>query len=100
MKGERLEKLPIVGPEDAERRFAQARCLVEHRIENRHEVARRRIDDLQHLRGRGLPLVCLLQLQGENAYLLLKVGNGWGCDRSFASFGPTHTPTLDRLFAS
>jgi hypothetical protein len=42
----------------------------------------------------------LFQLAGENAYLLLKVGNGWGCDRSFASFGPTHTRALDRLFAS
>jgi hypothetical protein len=43
-------------------RITQAHRLVEHRVEHRREVARRRIDDLQHLSGRGLLLQRLTDL--------------------------------------
>ena len=36
------------------RRAAKVMRLLENRLEYRREVARRRIDDLQHLGGRGL----------------------------------------------
>jgi hypothetical protein len=39
----------------------QIRCFVEHRSENRGEIARRRIDDLQDLGGRGLSGQCLVE---------------------------------------
>src|SRR5262249_25790458 len=46
-----------------------------------------------------LPLVCVFQFASKVAYLPLKVSNGWGCGRYFASLGPTRAPTLDWLLA-
>ena len=43
----------------------QGVCLLEHRVENRGEVAGRGIDDLQHLGGGGLLLQCLARLGNE-----------------------------------
>jgi hypothetical protein len=50
----RLEALPIVGAQDAERGLAQPHRLFQHRVEHRRKIARRGIDDLQHLGHRGL----------------------------------------------
>jgi hypothetical protein len=36
--------------------------LLQDRVEHRREIARGRIDDLQHLGGRGLPLQRLVAL--------------------------------------
>src|SRR5262249_19302040 len=41
---------------------AQAVRLLQYRVEDRDEIAGRGIDDLQHLRGRGLLLQCLARL--------------------------------------
>jgi hypothetical protein len=41
------EQRPVSG-------IAKQQCLVQHRIEYRREVARRGINDAQHLGGRGL----------------------------------------------
>jgi len=46
----------FVCPKPTEGRIAQPRCLFEHRVEHRGEVAGRGIDDLQYLGGRGLLL--------------------------------------------
>ena len=54
---------------------AKTVCLLQDRVEYRHEIAGRRIDDLQHLGDRVLPLVGLFQLAGKSAYLPLQVGN-------------------------
>ena len=40
----------------AELGLAQSRRVLQHRAEDRRELARRATDDLQHLRGRGLLL--------------------------------------------
>jgi len=42
---------------------AQGHGVVEHRVEYRRKVAGRRINDLQDLRGRGLPLQRLVTLR-------------------------------------
>jgi hypothetical protein len=75
------ETLTVIGRERAERRFAQSGCLFEHRVEHRREIARRGIDDLQHLGARGLPpqrfvpLGCALgKLTFEIGYPLLGIG--------------------------
>src|SRR5215469_671367 len=49
-----FENLPLHLGEKATLRLAEAHCLFEHRIEYGREVARRRVDDLQYLGGRGL----------------------------------------------
>src|SRR6516164_1109987 len=79
---------------------AKTVCLLQDRAEYPREIAGRRIDDLQHLGDRVLPLVGLFQLAGKRAYLPLQVGNGWGCGRSFASVGAVGAATVGRLPAS
>jgi hypothetical protein len=44
----------VVGEENSNIRLAQAHRLFEHRIEHWREIARRGVDDLQHIGGRGL----------------------------------------------
>jgi len=44
----------VISPQHANIDLTQSQGLVEHRVEHRREVARRGVDDLQHLRGRGL----------------------------------------------
>src|ERR1700757_3139149 len=46
-------------------RLAQSEGLFEHRVEYRLKVARRGVDDLQDLGGRGLLLQCLAGLGNE-----------------------------------
>ncbi len=64
----------------AARRRAQAMCLFEDRVEHRLKVARRVIDDLQHLGGRRLLLQCFVTLD-----FALCIGGGRGFpERRFA----------------
>ncbi len=48
------KQLPVVSGHNPKCRLAQGHGLVQHRIEHRREIARRGIDDPQHLGGRGL----------------------------------------------
>src|SRR5262245_7622375 len=52
-------------PQASERGPAKGMGLLQYRIEHRSEVARRRIDDLQHLGSRGLLLQRLARLGQE-----------------------------------
>ena len=49
-----LNEFAVIGPKHPKSRFTQPHRLFEHRIEHRREITGRRIDDLQHLGGRGL----------------------------------------------
>ena len=49
-----MEALTIEHPESASVSLAQPSCFLQDGFEHQREVAGRRIDDLQHLRGRGL----------------------------------------------
>jgi hypothetical protein len=49
-------------------------CLFQYGDEDRHEVTGRRIDDLQYLRGRGLPMQRLVTLGFALGKLTLQIG--------------------------
>src|SRR6516162_5648409 len=57
-----MKALTIPGSENAKGRLAQPRRLLQHRVEDRGEIARRAVDDPQHLGGRGLLLQGLARL--------------------------------------
>jgi len=59
---DRAKAFPVGGDKNSEGCFAQPKRLIEHRVEDRREVAGRGIDDLQHLGGRGLLLRRLARL--------------------------------------
>src|SRR5262249_62314908 len=65
-------------PQASERGPAKGMRLLQYRIENRSEVASRRIDDLQHLGSRGLLLQCLARLGQEPRVLHRDDGLGGG----------------------
>jgi len=46
-------------------RAAEAVCLFQYRVEDRHEIARRGVDDLQYLGSGGLLFQCLARLGNE-----------------------------------
>src|SRR6516165_9942476 len=100
MHSDRAELCAVVELQASVGDATKAVRLLQDRVKYWREISGRRIDDLQHRSGRGLPLVGLLQLAGESGYPLLQVSNGRGCGRYFASLGPIRAPTLDRLFAS
>jgi hypothetical protein len=52
--GDSLKALVVSGIYGAEARIAQPKRFLQHCVEHRPEVTRRRVDDLQHLGGRGL----------------------------------------------
>jgi len=52
----------VISPQHANIDLTQSQGLVEHRVEHRREVARRGVDDLQHLGGRSLTLQRLVTL--------------------------------------
>src|SRR5215831_17236450 len=54
MNCHKAEELAVIGSELTVGGFAQARRLFEHRVEHWSEIARRGIDNLQYLCGRGL----------------------------------------------
>jgi hypothetical protein len=56
VRGNCAEDLAVESEQDAVRGLAQAHRPVEHRVENRREIAGRAVDDPQHLGGRGLLL--------------------------------------------
>ena len=61
MRGDEVEQLAV---EAAHRRFvgfAQLDRPLDHRLEDRRQIAWRAVDDLQNLRGRGLPFQRLAQ---------------------------------------
>jgi hypothetical protein len=57
-----VKAFAVIGEQHSERRFAEARRLIEHRVEHRSQVAGGAVDDLQHLGGRGLLLQRLARL--------------------------------------
>jgi len=62
---DRRKGLSVIGPEIADVGLAQAHRVFEHGVEYRREIARRGIDDLQYLGGRGLLLQCFARLSQE-----------------------------------
>src|SRR5215467_13047448 len=60
--GDGTGSLAVDDGHEAESRSAQPHRLVEHRIEDRREVTRRGVDNLQYLGGCGLLLQCLARL--------------------------------------
>src|SRR5215471_19200668 len=64
-----MKPLPVIDHEGAEGRLAKRMCLLEHRLKHWSEVAGRRIDDLQYLGRRGLPLQCLARFRWETRIL-------------------------------
>src|SRR5215472_15103331 len=60
--GHNTHILAVIIGHEAKRRTAQMQCLFEHRLEYRRKIARRRVDDLQHLGSRGLLLQRLARL--------------------------------------
>ena len=64
-----FDAFAIVRQERAERRPAQPHRPLQHRIEHRCQIARRRVDHLQHLGGRGL-LFQRLALFGDQPCVL------------------------------
>src|SRR5262249_40527353 len=59
------ELLTVENHQIAQRRAAQAACLLQYRIEHWCQIARGGIDDVQYLGGRGLLLQCLACLGQE-----------------------------------
>src|SRR6185312_3777678 len=102
VQGGSSKLLAIAEPQDSKSGFAQLGSLLEHSREYRLDVAGRGIDDLQYFGGGGLPRKGLLQFAGENADLLLQIGNGWACSRARLGLGLGlgRTPPLYRLLAS
>jgi len=63
--GDGVKSLAVKGPQDAEREIAEPRRLAENGVEYRSEVARRLVDDLQHLGGGSLLLERLARFGDE-----------------------------------
>ena len=88
-----------VGPPDIRHiRLAQPGRGLDECLQNRPQVEGRAADDLQHVGRCALLLPRFLQLAGENAYLVLQVGDGW-C-RNRASLWLDRAPTLHGSLAS
>jgi len=69
-----LEALSIKLPESTERGFAQVKRLVEHCLEHRRKVARRRVYDLEQLGNRGLSGKRLIALGRASRKFALQFG--------------------------
>src|SRR5215471_6072494 len=63
MVSHRSEATTIMGPQHAERGFAKAHRLFEHRMEHRREVSGRGVDDVQDFRHRGLLSLAFVAFQ-------------------------------------
>ena len=59
------KQLAVEQKQAPKRRAAERVRLVQDRLEDRRELARRAVDDLQHLGGGGLLLQCLARLVDE-----------------------------------
>src|SRR5262252_9310940 len=83
-----MEKFAVIGKHVTVSRLAEPDRSLEHRVEDRGEVARRGVDDLQHLGSCSLPLQRLVtlsfgivtlsfgfgQLAPQIGYELLRIG--------------------------
>src|SRR5712691_9277281 len=67
--------LTVIRPKDAYVGSTETVSLLQYRVEHRRGVARRGIDDLQHLGGRGLALQRLITLGSAFGKLALKIGD-------------------------
>src|SRR5829696_2091659 len=56
VRRDKAEKLAVIGSELSMRSFTQSRSPLQHRVEYGLNIARRGVDDLQHLCGRRLLL--------------------------------------------
>ncbi len=70
MQRHRAETIAFGQPQESELCIADAGGILQHRIEDRFELAGRRTDDLQHLRGRGLLLQRFAEIAGALAQLV------------------------------
>src|SRR5215831_15827611 len=59
---DRIEAFAVACPKCPRGRIAKDDCLLDHCVEHRREVARRRVDDLQYLSSRSLLLQSLARL--------------------------------------
>src|SRR6516162_4112255 len=57
--------LAVISTDAAELRVAQSKCLLQHRVEDRPEITRRAVNDLQNLGSRGLLFQRLTRLGDE-----------------------------------
>ena len=57
--------LAVISTDAAELRVAQSKCLLQHRVEDRPEITRRAVNDLQDLGSRGLLFERLARLGDE-----------------------------------
>ena len=62
MERDGAKLLSIVGQQSAERSTAKTVCFLQYRLKHRGKVAGRRIDNLEHLGGRGLLFQRLVKL--------------------------------------
>jgi hypothetical protein len=69
-----MKQLPVISHQGAERRLAKRVRVLEHRLKHRLKVAGRGVDDLQYLRGRGLPLQRLITLGSALGKLTFQIG--------------------------
>src|SRR5262245_53642178 len=87
----------VQGPELG---LADAYCVRQNGLKHGLQIARRRADDLQYLRGCCQLLQRLVALVHYAVELFLWIGSGYLCGRRVASLGPIHALTLHRLSAS
>src|SRR5215469_12882418 len=95
-RGTNLKAAAVARPERAEIGLAEPPRLFEHRIEDGFKIAGRRVDGLQHLRGRGLLLQRLgqLRLEGADTRLQLDIR---GALSAFRPVSSSCSPTLPHL---
>ena len=74
VRGAQMKALTIPSSEMAKGSLAEPRCLFQHCVEHRGEVAWRGVDDLQHLGRCGLPLQRLVTLGSTLGKLTLQIG--------------------------
>src|SRR5215469_15350651 len=95
-RGTNLKAAAVARPERAEIGLAEPPRFFEHRIEHGFKIAGRRVDDLQHLGGRGLLLQRLgqLRLEGADTRLQLDIR---GALSTFCPVSSSCAPALPHL---
>src|SRR5262249_51867705 len=96
--GDEMDELAVKAEHVREPTAAKRDGAAHDHLEYWLRIGRHGADHAANLRGGSLLLKRLFQFAAECAYLILQVGDRWGCDRYFMS--PTRAPALDRLFAS
>ena len=95
-----MQQLAIETEHIREQTAAERHRISYNRLEHRLRVSRRRFDDLENFCSCGLLFQRIVALARSLVELLLYVGDGYGCDRRFASLGPNRALALHRLSAS